>query len=126
GFRVNLHAPEYANFWADVRKGKTPMYYMGRGDVFDPSDAIEQLFVTGGSPRVQYSNPKLDELMKEQYAAFDEPKRCALLRQANQIIVDDVPTFFMHAHTMLTGIRSNIALEVESSGDIWFPGVRMN
>ena len=126
GFKVNLHAPEYANFWADVRKGKTPMYYMGRGDVFDPSDAIGQLFVTGGSPRVQYSNPKLDELIKAQYAEFDDKKRCALLRQANQIIIDDVPSIFMQAHTMLTGVRSNISLEVEPSGDIWYPNARMN
>ena len=35
GFKVKLHTPEYANFWADVRRGKTPMYYMGRGTVFD-------------------------------------------------------------------------------------------
>ena len=40
GFRVRLHTPEYANFWADVRRGKTPMYYMGRGTVFDASDAV--------------------------------------------------------------------------------------
>lgn len=125
GFKVNLHAPEYANFWANVRNGKTPMYYMGRGDVFDPSDAIGQLFVTGGSPRVQYSNPDLDKLMTEQYAAFDEKDRCAILRKANQIIVDDVPSFFMHAHKMLTGVRSNISVDVEPSGDIWYPTARI-
>ena len=43
GFRVKLHTPEYANFWADVRRGKTPMYYMGRGTMFDASDAAGQL-----------------------------------------------------------------------------------
>ena len=51
GFRVRLHTPEYANFWADVRRGKTPMYYMGRGTIFDASDAAGQLYGTGGSPR---------------------------------------------------------------------------
>ena len=63
GFKVRLHTPEYANFWADVRRGKSPMYYMGRGSVFDASDPAGQLYATGGSPRVQYSNPKFDELL---------------------------------------------------------------
>ena len=126
GFKVNLHAPEYAVFWADVRKGKTPMYYMGRGGVFDASVAIGQLFVTGGSPRVQYSNPKLDGLMKEQYAAFDEKDRCKLFRQINQIVVDDVPSFFMHSHTIVTGLRSNVTLDVQPSGEYWLPNARVN
>ena len=91
GFKVKLHTPEYANFWADVRRGKTPMYYMGRGTVFDASDAAGQLFGTGGSPRVQYSNPKFDELLQAQYAEADPEKRCQIWRQLNQILVDDVP-----------------------------------
>jgi peptide/nickel transport system substrate-binding protein len=39
GFRVRLHTPEYANFWAEVRRGRSPFYYMGRGSVFDATDA---------------------------------------------------------------------------------------
>lgn len=126
GFKVKLHAPEYANFWADVRRGKTPMYYMGRGSMFDASDPIGQLFVTGGSPRVQYSNPRLDDLMNKQYAAFDEKERCAIVREINQTLIDDSPTFFMHAHTIVTGARSNITLDVHPSGEFWLPWARVD
>ena len=77
---MKLHAPEYANFWADVRRGKTPMYYMGRGTVYDASDASGQLFGTGGSPRVQYSNPKFDELLAAQYKESNPEKRCQVWR----------------------------------------------
>jgi peptide/nickel transport system substrate-binding protein len=125
GFKVKLHTPEYANFWADVRRGRTPLYYMGRGTIFDASDAAGQLYGTGGSPRVQYSNPKFDELLLAQYAEADPTKRCQLWRQLNQILVDDVPSHFMWTHTLITGIRANIDIAIEASGEFWLPLVKM-
>jgi peptide/nickel transport system substrate-binding protein len=119
GFKVRLHTPEYANFWADVRRGKSPMYYMGRGTIFDPSDAAGQLYSTGITPRVQYSNPKFDKLLEQQYAETDEKKRCALWREMNQILIDDVPSHFMWTHTVLTGLRANVDIKVEQSGEFW-------
>src|SRR5262245_31324135 len=124
GFRVKLHTPEYANFWADVRRGKTPLYYMGRGTVFDASDASGQLF-GGGWPRVQYSNPKFEELLEAQYAQPDPQRRCQIWRQLNQILVDDVPSHFMWTHKLITGVRANVDIDIESSGEMWLPSAKM-
>jgi hypothetical protein len=42
GFKVKLHTPEYANFWADVRRGKT---LRERALLLVlPRDPFEQLF----------------------------------------------------------------------------------
>jgi peptide/nickel transport system substrate-binding protein len=125
GFRVRLHTPEYANFWSDVRRGRSPFYYMGRGSVFDASDAAGQLYGTGGSPRVQYSNPKFDAVLKQQYAEADPQKRCQLWRQLNQMLIDDVPTHFMWTHSVITGLRANVELAVERSGEFWLPRSKM-
>ncbi len=125
GFRVRLHTPEYANFWSEVRRGRSPFYYMGRGSVFDASDAAGQLYATGGSPRVQYSNPKFDELLRQQYAEQDPQKRCQLWRELNQILIDDVPTHFMWTHSVITGLRANVELQVERSGEFWLPRSKM-
>jgi len=125
GFKVRLHTPEYANFWADVRRGRTPLYYMGRGTVFDASDASGQLFGTGGSPRVQYSNSKFDSLLKAQYAEADPDKRCQLWRQLNHILIDDVPSHFMWTHSLITGVRANIDIRTEPSGETWLPDAKM-
>lgn len=125
GFRVRLHTPEYANFWADVRRGRSPFYYMGRGSVFDASDAAGQLYGTGGSPRVQYSNPKFDALLAKQYAEADPQKRCQLWRELNQLLIDDVPTHFMWTHSVITGLRTNVDLVVERSGEFWLPRSKM-
>lgn len=125
GFKVRLNTPEYANFWADVRRGRSPFYYMGRGSVFDASDPAGQLYSTGGSPRVQYSNPKFDDLLRKQYAEADPQKRCQLWRELNQILIDDVPTHFMWTHSVITGVRANVDLNVERSGEFWLPRSRM-
>jgi peptide/nickel transport system substrate-binding protein len=124
GFKVKLHTPEYANFWAEVRRGKQPMYYMGRGTIFDASDATGQLF-GGGTPRVGYTNPKFNELLLAQYAATDPEKRCQIWRQMNQILIDDVPSHFMWTHTLVTGLRANVDLGVEASGEFWLPNAKM-
>ena len=125
GFKVKLNAPEYANFWADVRRGKSPFYYMGRGTIYDASDAAGQLYGTGGSPRVQYSNPKFDALLAAQYKETDPDKRCQLWRQMNQILVDDVPSHFMWTHNLVTGVRSNVDIAVQVSGEFWLPSAKM-
>jgi len=71
GIRTKLLTPEWATLWANVQVGKVPFYYMGRGAVVDPSAALSQYFETGGSPRIGYSNPKLDELLSAERQSFN-------------------------------------------------------
>ena len=61
GINAKLRTPEWATLWADVQRGRTPFYYMGRGSVVDPSVALSQYFETGGSPRIGISDPKIDQ-----------------------------------------------------------------
>ena len=61
GINAKLRTPEWATLWADVQKGKTAFYYMGRGSVVDPSVALSQYFETGGSPRIGISDPNIDK-----------------------------------------------------------------
>ena len=42
GINAKLRTPEWATLWADVQRGRTPYYYMGRGSVVDPSVALSQ------------------------------------------------------------------------------------
>ena len=75
GIRTRLITPEWATLWANVQLGKVPFYYMGRGGVVDPSAALSQYFETGGSPRIGYSNAKVDALLAAERQAFDPEKR---------------------------------------------------
>jgi peptide/nickel transport system substrate-binding protein len=108
GIRTKLLTPEWATLWANVQVGKVPFYYMGRGAVVDPSAALSQYFETGGSPRIGYSNPKLDELLSAERQAFNPEKRKKILSQAMSLITEDAPAHFLWRHQLLFGLAKNI------------------
>jgi peptide/nickel transport system substrate-binding protein len=108
GFRARLLTPEWPTLWGSVQKGGTPFYYMGRGSVQDPSAALHQYFHTGETPRIGYSNSKLDELLDKEQAEFDAKKRRQYLSQAMSIITEEAPACFMWRHKLLWGLNNRV------------------
>lgn len=108
GIRTKLQTPDWATLWANVQVGKVPFYYMGRGGVVDPSVALSQYFETGGSPRIGYSNPKLDKLLAEERQTFDPAKRKKVLSEGMSIITEDAPAHFLWRHQLTYGLARNI------------------
>jgi len=108
GIRTKLLTPEWPTLWANVQKGKVPFFYMGRGSVLDPSAALHQYFRTGGSLRIGYSNPKLDELLDKEQQAFDPVQRKKYLSQAMSEITEEAPAHFMWRHKLLWGISKKV------------------
>jgi peptide/nickel transport system substrate-binding protein len=126
GFKVKLFTPEWANLFADIQNGKTPMYYMGRGTVLDPGGPMITYIRSGATKRSSYKNPELDKLMDEQSVTFDEKKRCEILRKANQIVLDDMPMLMMWSHEVVTGTRENIDIYVAPNSEVWHVDTRVN
>src|SRR5262245_45651253 len=60
------------------------------------------------TPRIGYSNPKLDELLDKEQAEFDPTKRKQFLSQAMSIITEDAPACFMWRHKLLWGINNRV------------------
>lgn len=108
GFRVNLRTPEWATLWSNVQSGGVPFYYMGRGQMLDPSRALRQYFETGGSPRLDYSNPTLDALLQAERGAFDPDERYDLMRAAIAELTQDAPAHFLWLHQMAWGVSEAI------------------
>ncbi|MBM4261989.1 MAG: peptide ABC transporter substrate-binding protein [Deltaproteobacteria bacterium] len=108
GFRAKLLTPDWATLWANVQVGKVPFYYMGRGSVLDPSLALAQYFETGASPRIGYSNPKVDELLQQERQTFDPAKRKKILAQAMSLITEDAPAHFLWRHQLFFGMAKNV------------------
>lgn len=108
GFKVRLQTPEWASLWSNVQAGGVPFYYMGRGQMLDPTRALRQYFETDGSPRLDYSNPKLDALLKAERAEFDPDKRYDLMREAIAEVTTDAPAAFMWLHQMAWGVSEGI------------------
>jgi peptide/nickel transport system substrate-binding protein len=123
GIRTRLLTPEWPTLWANVNKGRVPFYYMGRGSVVDPSAFLHQYFRTGGSPRLGYSNPKVDELLDKEQQEFDPVKRKRYLFQAMSLIAEEAPACFFWRHKLLWGISDKIDYKPLPDGRIY--GLRM-
>jgi peptide/nickel transport system substrate-binding protein len=108
GLRVKLLTPEWPTLWANVQVGRVPFFYMGRGGVLDPSSPFHQYFRTGGSPRIGYSNPKLDELLDQEQQTFDPVERKKILSKAMGIINEEAPACFMWRHQLLYGVSKEV------------------
>ncbi len=119
GINARLRTPEWATLWADVQKGKTPFYYMGRGSVVDPSVALAQYFETGGSPRIGISDPGIDQALAAERVTFDPAARKTALNVAFKAIEDAAPACFMWNHHMLYGISNTIEHNPTASGRIF-------
>jgi peptide/nickel transport system substrate-binding protein len=125
GIRTRLLTPEWPTLWANVQVGKVPFYYMGRGSVQDPSAALHQYFRTGGSPRIGYSSPKLDELLDKEQQEFDPEKRKGYLRQAMSLLTEEAPACFLWRHKWLWGQAKSIQYAPLPDGRIDGLDIRM-
>lgn len=119
GINAKLRTPEWATLWADVQRGKTPYYYMGRGSVVDPSVALSQYFETNGSPRIGISDPMIDKTLAAERVTFDPAERKKALNAAFKAIVDAAPACFMWRHHMLYGESKNIEHKPTPSGRVF-------
>ena len=123
GFKVTLHTPEFASLWANVRTGKAPMYYMGRGLALEPSEWLSQYFETGVTPRISYSNPQLDALFDRERKTFAFEERCKIIRDISQLIDTEAPAIFLWNHQYVSGVRKSVRFVPDASGELWLPDV---
>lgn len=125
GFEVDLQVPEYANLTAAMRAGDLPMYYMGRGLFLDPSEPLSQYLETGVTDRIGYDNPALDGLLQKERQTLDPEERCKVVREAAELISEEVPMFFMWAHKLVHGVQKGISWQASADGEIWLSDVTM-
>ena len=91
GIDVTLEPMEPKAFSAAVNNEQYMMGFYGwNADYPDPDNWLPELFGTGaGNNHTNYSNPKLDDLMKKAIAEPDEQKRLAMWAEAQKIVVED-------------------------------------
>ena len=75
--------------------------------MIDPSAALSQMFETGVSPRIRYSNPEFDKVIVASRSEFDPEKRKKLMQKAFSILQEDMPAFWMWRLNILYGVDTN-------------------
>lgn len=112
GIRARLKTPEWSTLWSNVRKGKVPFFYMGRGGMVDPSAALSQYFETGIAPRIKFSSKKVDSLLQKERQTFDIEKRKLYMNQAINALMEEVPAHFLWHQKIHYGVADNVDISI--------------
>lgn len=96
GIALDIRSYEFATFFSDITKGAYQMYSMRWiGGNQDP-DIFEYVFDSASFPpkranRTFYSNPRVDELIRQGGRTLDEEKRKVVYAEIQQILAEDLP-----------------------------------
>jgi peptide/nickel transport system substrate-binding protein len=75
-------------------------------------DSVYQMFflLTTGlfTNYTNYSNPEVDELVKQAMETTDPDERHRLSQEAQQLIIDDAPWAFLFTRDVLVGAQANV------------------
>ncbi|MBI78761.1 MAG: peptide ABC transporter substrate-binding protein [Rhodospirillaceae bacterium] len=112
GIRAKLKTPEWSTLWSNVRKGKVPFFYMGRGGMVDPSAALSQYFETGIAPRIKFSSKKVDSLLQKERETFDLTMRKKYMNQAINALMEEVPAHFLWHQKIHYGVANGVHIAI--------------
>lgn len=106
GIDVSIQNQEWSVYLSEVRQGR---YWVGRaawiGDYLDPNTFLD-MFVTGGANnQTGWGNPRYDELIESAKSELDPEKRLAYFREAETILMDELPVIPVYYYVTKHMIR---------------------
>ena len=116
--KVEIVRIENAVFPATIAGHKAPMFVTSWGCYWDPDMFLSRRFSKdgiGGVNRVWYQNPKLDEMIAEGRATFDEKKRVEVYKRVQEFLADESPEVDLYvtkvyalSNTQLKGVEMTV------------------
>jgi ABC-type transport system substrate-binding protein len=74
--------------------------------MMDPTAALVQMFQSGVTARVRYSNKLFDQALAESRGADNEAERLALLRKAISVMEEDAPVVWLWRPNTIYGVNA--------------------
>jgi oligopeptide transport system substrate-binding protein len=101
GLTVELEAQEWKTFVADTRAGRYELARFGSiGNLPDTESEFLPLFRCGAPDnRSRYCNPAFERLLDEARPVQDRVARNAILRRAEQVMIEDAPVIPLYVYT---------------------------
>jgi peptide/nickel transport system substrate-binding protein len=95
GIEVDLRSYDWGTFFGDIKTGRFQLYSLTWVGLRTP-DSFHYIFASDSVPpkganRGRYSNPKLDELLRQAQQQDDTTEMAIFYRQIQQILHDDLP-----------------------------------
>lgn len=122
GIDVQLQSQEWKVFIATRNDKNYEVARDGWGaDYVDPMTFLDIFQSTSGQNNTGYNNPEYDKVIAEARAEQDASKRFELLRQAEDMLMEDMPVIPLYYDTVPMGVKSYIkGLNVSPLGYIYF------
>lgn len=122
GINVELQNQEWKVFQT-TRTNKN--YLIARhgwtGDYNDPMTFLDMWTTTSGLNDCGFSNPEYDKLVADAKKEIDVVKREKLMRQAEDVLLDQMPILPLYYYTQIKGIKSYVkGVRVAALGNIYF------
>ena len=78
------------------------------GDYLDPTNFLELFITGGGNNRTGWSNAQYDHYLKQAMLTADQDARYAILRQAEQLLMEEVPVVPIYIYTRRRLIATSV------------------
>jgi len=101
GVKVEIHSEsDWPTYVSMMEQGKLPMFrYSWSATIPDPDDFLSRQLHSGGPNNFSfYRNPQVDQLLEQARKEFDYPRRIALYRDVERIVMEDAPWITQHNH----------------------------
>jgi oligopeptide transport system substrate-binding protein len=109
GVEVELKNSEWKVYLDQVHKLDYQVARAGWvGDYLDPMTFMDMLVTGGSNNETGWSNAKYDELIKQAKAELDPNKRIEQFRDAEQILMDEMPVAPVYFYTFANAIKPEL------------------
>jgi len=117
--KIELQNMEWGSFLDKVNQKDYDIARAGWiADYPDPNTFLDMWVTDGPQNNTNWSNPQYDELIVAAGREGDAAKRLDLLRQAEQIWVDEMPVIPVYFYTSLNMVKTNVVGFFPSSQDL--------
>ena len=122
GVNVELTNQEWAVFLNTRQQGDYQIARHGWiGDYIDPMTFLDLWVTDGGNNDCGFSNARYDELIAAAKVETDSAKRLEMLREAEDILMDEMPILPIYYYTTVTAANENVkGVRISTLGKISF------
>lgn len=108
GVDCTAQTAEWGTHTTDIKEGKLSMYILGGYSNLDGGKRLMETNEKNFSPNCGYSNPKIDEMLKEAWRTTDFEARSAILRKCAAIFQADAAHIASYFEYGLTGVSKRV------------------
>jgi len=120
GLDMEIQLIEFATVVSNANAGDYQSSGIGWSGGTDPDDNLYSLFYTkAGFNLSKYSNPQLDALLDQGRTTLDRNKRGEIYKQAQKILIEDLPFIVYQQNVQISLVRKNIQSYPQTYNGYW-------